>query len=217
MLEAAAAQLRDGELVLVGVGLPGKAATLAKRTHAPNLALVYESGAIGSVPAEPPLSIGDPTLFIDALGAISVADVFSYVIEGGLIDTAFVGAAEVDRTAQLNSTSIGPYEEPKARLPGSGGACEIVEFARRVLVLIPLEARRFPPEVAFRTSAPGDSTEVIVVTDRCLLRRPAGAEELQLDELFPGTSVDDVREAVGWPLQLSEHLEQVSVGVTDDA
>lgn len=204
----AAEYLNDGETVLVGVGAPGKAATLAQRSHAPNLTLVYESGAIGSVPAQPPLSIGDPTLFAGALAAMSVSDTFAYVIEGGLIDTAFVGAAEIDRQARLNSTVIGDYANPKVRLPGSGGACEIVAYARRTLVLSPLQRRRFPERVGFVTSAPPPAAEVVVVTDRCVLRRPPQGEELVLDRLLGDSTVAEVQAEIGWPLALSEALAE---------
>lgn len=217
MVAVAARQLRDGEFVLVGVGMPGEAATLAQGTHAPGIVLVYESGAIGSRPTEPPLSIGDPTLFAGALSAFSVADVFAYVIEGGMIDTAFVGAAEIDRLGRLNSTVVGPYGAPKVRLPGSGGACEIVDGAARALVMTPLQKRRFPAEVGFVTSAPRERTEVVVVTDRCILRRAPGTEELVLDTLFAGTSVEDVRAEVGWDLRVSESLAELPEAVGADA
>jgi len=206
MVAAAASHLRDGETVLVGVGMPGEAATLAQSRHAPNILLVYESGAVGSRPAKPPLSIGDPTLFAGALAATSVGDCFGYVIEGGMIDTAFVGAAEIDRAGRLNSTVVGPYERPKVRLPGSGGACEIVDAARRVLVMTPLERRRLPERVGFVTSAPREGTEVLVVTDRCLLRRAPGAEELVLEQLYGETTVEEVQAEVGWELAVSEEL-----------
>ncbi len=202
----AAGYLSDGEVVLVGVGQPGRAATLAQREHAPNLRLVYESGAIGSVPSRPPLSIGDPTLFAGALAAMSVADVFAYVIEGGLIDTAFVGVAEIDRRARMNSTVVGDYAAPKVRLPGSGGACEIVAHARRVLVLSPLQPRRFPAEVGFVTSAPRPGVEVIVVTDRCVLRRAPDDDELVLHRLLGDATVAEVRANVGWDLRVPDAM-----------
>ena len=204
MVAAAARQLSDGELVLVGVGMPGQAAAKAQREHAPDLTLVYESGAIGSVPDRPPLSIGDSTLFAGALAAFSVADTFTYLIEGGRIDTAFVGAAEIDRRGRLNSTAIGDYDAPKTRLPGSGGACEIVAWARRALVMAPLQRRRFPAEVGFVTSAPRPETEVVVVTDRCILRRRPGSDELTLDELFDGTTFEQAQAEVGWRLRWSD-------------
>jgi glutaconate CoA-transferase subunit B len=203
MLQAAARRLADGELVLVGVGMPNEAANLAKATHAPGLTLVYESGAVDARPARPPLSIGDPTLVAGALASLSVADAFSYLIEGGRIDTAFVGAAEIDRRGWLNTTCIGDYAEPVVRLPGSGGACEIVDRARRVIVISPLTRRRFPERVGFVTSVPSPSAELVVVTDRAVLTRPPGGDELVLTSLFDGETVEGVQEEIGWPLQVA--------------
>jgi glutaconate CoA-transferase subunit B len=207
MIDAAAERLRDHEVVLVGVGAPVIAANRARERHAPNLQLVFESGAVGAVPARPPLSIGDPTLVSGAIASLSLADIFSYVIEGGRIDTAFVGAAEIDRTGRLNTTVIGPYDSPKSRLPGSGGAAEIVAFSRRVVVLTALERRRFPERVGFVTSEPPPSTEVLVVTDRAVLTRPPGGRELVLTALFDGETVESVQADIGWPLtvQLDPH------------
>jgi glutaconate CoA-transferase subunit B len=207
MIDAAAARLRDHEVVLVGVGAPVVAANRARERQAPNLQLVFESGAIGAVPARPPLSIGDPTLVAGAIASFSIADIFSYVIEGGRIDTAFVGAAEIDRAGRLNTTSIGPYESPKSRLPGSGGAAEIVAFAKRVLVLTTLERRRFPERVGFVTSDPPAGTEVVVVTDRAVLTRPPGGDQLLLSELFPGETIESVNAEVGWPLAATPDLD----------
>jgi glutaconate CoA-transferase subunit B len=207
MIDAAAARLRDHEVVLVGVGAPVVAANRARERQAPNLQLVFESGAIGAVPARPPLSIGDPTLVAGAIASFSIADIFSYVIEGGRIDTAFVGAAEIDRAGRLNTTSIGPYTSPKSRLPGSGGAAEIVAFAKRVLVLTTLERRRFPERVGFITSDPPAGTEVVVVTDRAVLTRPPGGDQLLLTELFPGETIEFVNAEVGWPLAPAPDLD----------
>lgn len=206
MLEAAAALLRDDEVVLVGVGLPVVAANLARDRHAPNLQLVFESGALGARPARPPLSIGDPTLVAGASAILSVADMFSYVVEGGRIDTVFVGAAEIDRLGRLNTTTIGPYGRPRSRLPGSGGAAEMVRNAKRVLVLAKLERRRFPAEVGFVTSRPGPGTEVVVVTDRCILTRAPHADELVLTSLFAGETLASIQAEIGWPLQSAPEL-----------
>jgi glutaconate CoA-transferase, subunit B len=207
MIDAAAARLRDHEVVLVGVGAPVVAANRARERQAPNLQLVFESGAVGAVPARPPLSIGDPTLVAGAIASLSIADVFSYVIEGGRIDTAFVGAAEIDRAGRLNTTTIGPYESPGSRLPGSGGAAEIVAFAKRVLVLTTLELRRFPERVGFVTSDPPARVEVVVVTDRAVLTRPPGGDELLLAELYPGETIESVNAEVGWPLRAAPGLD----------
>jgi glutaconate CoA-transferase subunit B len=214
MIAAAARRLADGEVVLVGVGMPNEAANMARATHAPGLLLVYESGAVGAVPQRPPLSIGDPTLVSGALASVSVADTFAYLIEGGRLDVGFVGAAEVDRRARLNSTVVGEYERPQVRLPGSGGACEIVARAKRVVVLSPLQRRRFPERVCFATSAPPPSTEVVVVTDHGVMTRPPGAEELELTTLFPGATVEDFQDNVGWDLRVSEDLAVEELAVT---
>jgi glutaconate CoA-transferase, subunit B len=208
MIDAAAARLRDNEVVLVGVGAPVVAANRARERHAPNLQLVFESGAVGAVPSRPPLSIGDPTLVAGAIASLSIADIFSYVIEGGRIDTAFVGAAEIDRAARLNTTTIGPYDAPTSRLPGSGGAAEMVACSRRVLVLTTLERRRFPERVGFVTSDPPAATEVVVVTDRAVLTRPPHGDELLLSELFDGESYESVQAEIGWPLKAFPELER---------
>lgn len=207
MIDAAAARLRDHEVVLVGVGAPVVAANRARERQAPNLQLVFESGAVGAVPSRPPLSIGDPTLVAGAIASLSIADVFSYVIEGGRIDTAFVGAAEIDRAGRLNTTTIGPYGSPKSRLPGSGGAAEIVAFAKRVLVLTTLERRRFPERVGFVTSDPPANVEVVVVTDRAVLTRPPGGDQLILTELYPGETIESVNAEIGWPLEAAPDLD----------
>jgi glutaconate CoA-transferase, subunit B len=212
MIRAAARRLNDGDVVLIGVGAPAEAAIRAQRAHAPGLKLVYESGSIGAQLDEPTLSIGDPMLFAGALGAFSLADMFAFVIEGGRLDVGFVGAAEIDRQSRLNSTVVGDYASPKLRLPGSGGACEIVNRARRVLVMTPLERRRFPECVQYVTSAPPPGVEVVVVTDRAVLRRAADDEELRLASLFPGETVESVGAEIGWPLQVAGDLE-----VEDDA
>ncbi|HEV2909234.1 MAG TPA: CoA-transferase, partial [Candidatus Eremiobacteraceae bacterium] len=125
MAVCAARELADGDVVFVGIGLPNLACNLARATHAPNLVLLYESGAVGAVPERLPVSIGDPALVTDSLGVASMADVFQFYLQGRRIDVGFLGGAQVDRYANINSTVIGPYTKPKVRLPGSGGACEI--------------------------------------------------------------------------------------------
>jgi glutaconate CoA-transferase subunit B len=207
MIDAAARELRDGEIVLVGVGTPNTVANRALATHAPGLQLVYESGTIGSIPPTAPLSIGDPTLVSGAIGIASVDSTFEFLIQGGRIDVGFVGAAQIDRLGRLNSTALGDYRSPTHRLPGSGGACEIVWNAARVVVLAPLERRRFPAEVDFTTSAPRSDTELTVVTDKLILRRPPGESELRVTEIFEGVEVDDVAGEFGWPVRFAPDLE----------
>src|SRR5512142_2999172 len=144
--------LRDGDVVFVGVGLPNLACNLARRTHAPNLTMIYEAGVIGAQPARLPLSIGDPTLVTGAASICSMYEIFALYLQRGLIDVGFLGGAQIDRYGNINTTVIGPYGQPKVRLPGSGGACEIATSARRTLIIGTHQRRRFPERVDFVTS-----------------------------------------------------------------
>src|SRR5207302_2213460 len=152
MAAVAARELADGEVVFVGIGLPYLACNLARATHAPNLVLIYESGAVGAVPDRLPVSIGDPALVTDSLAVASMADIFQLYLQGGRIQVGFLGGAQVDRYGNINSTVIGSYDKPKVRLPGSGGACEIAIHAERVIVVAPLSPRSFPAAIDFITS-----------------------------------------------------------------
>ena len=204
MIAAAANELRDGDVVFVGIGLPSLACNLALRTHAPNLQLIYESGTIGTRPERIPISIGDPALVTGALMVAPMTDVFQYVLQRGHIDVGFLGAAQIDRSGNINTTVIGTYEKPKVRLPGSGGAAEIAQHARRVLVVMNLDKRAFPANVDFITSSGSRVTRVI--TDKCIFDRE---DELVLTALFPGVTVDDVRASIGWDLRVSAQLTSV--------
>src|ERR687895_2318271 len=152
MVTAAARELRDGEVVFVGIGLPNVACNLARATHAPNLVLIYESGAVGAMPERLPVSIGDPALVTGSLMVCSMADVFQSLLQNGRIEVGFLGGAQIDRYGNINTTVIGPYERPRVRLPGSGGAPEIAIHARRTLVVARLDKRAFPASVDFVTS-----------------------------------------------------------------
>jgi glutaconate CoA-transferase subunit B len=204
MICAAANELRDGDVVFVGIGLPSLACNLALATHAPNLQLIYESGTIGTRPERIPLSIGDPALVTGALMVAPMTDVFQYVLQRGHIDVGFLGAAQMDRFGNINTTVIGSYEKPKVRLPGSGGAAEIAIHAKRVLVVTKLERRAFPEKVDFITS-PGARVSR-VITDKCIFARDG---ELVLSAVFPGISVDDVRACVGWELRVATEVTTV--------
>src|SRR3954452_19550705 len=152
MTAVAARELRDGEVVFVGIGLPNLACNLARATHAPNLVLIYESGAIGAVPERLPVSIGDPALVTGSLMVCSMADVFQSLLQNGRIEVGFLGGAQVDRYGNINTTVVGNYTRPAVRLPGSGGAAEIAIHARRTVVIARLERRGFPEAVDFVTS-----------------------------------------------------------------
>src|SRR5512145_2029827 len=145
--------LKDGDVVFVGVGLPNLACNLARRTHAPNLYLIYEAGVIGARPARLPLSIGDPTLVSGAAAVCSMYDVFTFYLQRGNVDVGFLGGAQIDRYGNINATTIGEYDHPKVRLPGSGGSMEIAAWANRCYIITPHQKRRFPEKVEFMTSA----------------------------------------------------------------
>lgn len=202
MTIVAARQLVDGDVCLVGIGLPSLAANLARRAHAPNCVLIYESGTIGAKPAAPPLSIGDGELAATADTVVSVPEIFNYWLQAGRIDVGFLGAAQIDRTACLNSTVIGPYGSPTVRLPGAGGAAEIASSARRVVVVLRHTRRAFVDRLDFRTSVPGPGPTV-VITDLGVLTRGSGEGELMLTSVHPGVTVNDVRAATGWDLRVA--------------
>jgi glutaconate CoA-transferase subunit B len=223
MAAIAARELRDGETVFVGIGLPNLACNLARATHAPNLVLIYESGAVGAVPERLPVSIGDPALVTGSLMVCSMADVFQLFLQNGRIDVGFLGGAQVDRFANINTTVLGTYERPRVRLPGAGGAPEIAIHARRTLVVSRLEKRAFPETVDFITS-PGHRSRggtrrelgmpgagpVRVITDRGILDAdPQFDGELVLTAIYPGVTVEEVRGNVGWELRVREPLQTV--------
>jgi glutaconate CoA-transferase subunit B len=222
MIVAAARELVGQRVCFVGVGLPNIAVNLARLTVAPELELVYESGAFGAKPARLPLSIGDPTIVTGATAAVSMFELFSFYLQGGLVDVGFLGAAQVDRYGNLNSTVIGDYEHPKTRLPGSGGACEIAINARQVFVIMRQSKRSFVDRIDFRTS-PGNlgGAETaarirreqgwlgrgpsLVVTDLGIYHFDDSGE-MRLDSIHPGATLEQVRETMGWEPRVAEPL-----------
>lgn len=219
MIINAARLLRDGDVVFVGVGQPNLACNLAKRTHAPNLLMIYEAGVIGAEPARLPLSIGDPTLVSGALSVVSMYDIFSFYLQRGNVDVGFMGGAQIDRFGNINATVIGDdYSHPRTRLPGSGGAQEIAAWANRCYLMTPHQKRRFPEKVDFLTSAgflngraartaTGVRGEgmLAVVTDIGILE-PDEDGELVLAALHPGRQVDEAKINTGWELKVSPTL-----------
>lgn len=214
----AARLLQDGDVVFVGVGLPNLACNLARHTHAPNLVMIYEAGVIGAQPARLPLSIGDPTLVSGSLAVCSMYDIFALYLQRGNIDVGFLGGAQIDRFGNINATVIGDYDNPKVRLPGSGGSMEIAAWANRCYVMTPHQKRRFPKKVDFRTSAGflGGRADreaaklrgagpVAVVTDLGVLE-PDETGELILTALHPGKEVAQVREYTGWAIKTAGQL-----------
>jgi glutaconate CoA-transferase subunit B len=221
MVVSAARMLRDGEVIFVGIGIPNVAVNLARRTHAPNLVLIYESGAIGARPERLPISIGDPALVKGGLGVCSMPEVFQYYLQRGLIDVGFLGGAQVDRFGNINTTVIGDYRKPKVRLPGSGGACEIALLARRVLIVMSQKKRSFPERVDFVTSpgflrggaereglaVPG-AGPAAVITDLGVFEFSAETREMILVSLHRGASLAQVQENTGWAVRGAAALRE---------
>ncbi|MFY1691372.1 CoA-transferase subunit beta [Plantactinospora sp. WMMB782] len=220
MTVAAARQLRDGTACFVGIGLPSTAANLARATHAPRLVLVYESGCLGAKPDRLPLSIGDGILADTADTVVSVPEVFNYWLQPGRIDVGFLGGAQLDRYANINTTAIGDdYRDPRVRLPGAGGAPEIAASCREVVVVMRQSPRTFVERVDFVTSfghgtGPGERQRLglrgagpqVVITDLGILRPDPASRELVLTELHPGATVEQARAATGWPLRVADDL-----------
>jgi glutaconate CoA-transferase, subunit B len=205
MAVAAARRLRNGAVCFVGIGLPSRAANLARATHAPDCVLIYESGAIGAKPLHLPLSIGDGELAETADAVVSVPEIFTYWLQGGRIDVGFLGAAQIDAHGNLNSTVIGDYARPKVRLPGAGGAPEIAAWCRETFVMLRQTPRAFVERLDFLTSLgrPRGSSGAgvtCVVTDLGLLEPDAETGELVLTELHPDVTVEQAQEATGWEL-----------------
>jgi glutaconate CoA-transferase subunit B len=216
MVVAAARELAGRRVCFVGVGLPNVAVNLAQRTVAPDLELVYEAGVFGARPARLPLSIGDPTIVTGATAVVSMFELFAFYLQGGLIDVGFLGAAQIDRFGNINTTVIGSYRAPSVRLPGSGGACEIAINAREVFVIMRQSPRSFVERIDFRTSPGnlGGAAEAepirraqgwlgrgpsVVVTDLGVYRFD-NSGEMVIASLHPGVTLPDARAASGWAL-----------------
>ncbi|MBE0683075.1 MAG: CoA-transferase subunit beta [Anaerolineales bacterium] len=219
MIVNAARLLKDGDVVFVGVGQPNLACNLAKRTHAPNLVMIYEAGVIGAEPERLPLSIGDPTLVSGALSVVSMYDIFANYLQRGNVDVGFMGGAQIDKYGNINATVIGGYEHPKVRLPGSGGSQEIAAWANRCYIMTPHQKRRFPEKVEFMTSAGfigGKSDRenaglrgrgmVGVVTDIGMME-PDETGEMILTALHPGKAVEEAKANTGWDLKVAAKIK----------
>jgi glutaconate CoA-transferase subunit B len=219
MVVAAARALAGVRTVFVGVGSPNLACNLARLTVAPSLELIYESGVYGAQPARQPLSIGDPTLVTGAISVISMADLFGLYLQGGLVEVALLGGAQIDRYGNLNTTVIGSYTDPKVRLPGSGGACEIAINAQRVYIIMQLKKRAFVEKLDFLTSPghlhgstsgqkpgiPGKGPQ-LVITDKALFDFANAEQEMQLVSLYPGVTLEAITEEMGWKVKVASTL-----------
>lgn len=221
MAVAASRLLSDRAVCFVGIGLPSKAANLARLTHAPDVTLIYESGPIGAKPDTLPLSIGDGDLSLTADTVVPTHEIFRYWLQGGRIDVGFLGAAQIDRYANINTTVIGDYESPKVRLPGAGGAPEIAASAKEVLIVLKQSRAAFVEKLDFVTSVGhldgGDARinaglpgagPTAVVTDIGILTPDPITRELQLSSLHPGRTLDEARDATEWDLKLADGIAE---------
>jgi glutaconate CoA-transferase subunit B len=220
MTVAAARLLWNGCVCFVGIGLPSAAANLARHTHAPDIVLIYESGTVGTRPDVLPLSIGDGELADTATTVVPLPEIFAFWLQAGRIDVGFLGAAQIDRFANLNSTVIGDYARPRTRLPGGGGAPEIAANARQTFVVLKQSPRSFVPQLDFRSSggflsghgsraasgAPGAGPQV-VITDFGMLKPEAGTDELQFVARYQHTTVEQAVKATGWPLKVADAVD----------
>lgn len=218
MIVNAARLLRDGDTVFVGVGVPNLACNLARRTHAPNLLMIYEAGVVGARPERLPLSIGDPTLVSGSALVCSMYDIFSLYLQRGNVDVGFLGGAQIDKYGNINATVIGPYDHPKVRLPGSGGSMEIAAWANRCYIMTPHQKRRFPEKVDFCTSAGfihgqgerqaaglrGKGPQAIV-TDLGIME-PDATGELIITALHPGIQIQQMKNNTGWDLKAASEI-----------
>jgi glutaconate CoA-transferase subunit B len=229
MTVAAARALRGDVVCFVGIGLPSTAANLARRLHAPDIVLVYESGCIGAKPTRLPNSIGDGVLADHADAVVGVPEIFSYWLQAGRVDVGFLGAAQIDRFANLNTTVIGEYDNPVVRLPGAGGAPEIAASCGEVIITLRHSTRAFVEKVDFVTSVGhGDGgssradlgflgrgpTEVI--TDLGLLEPDPETRELTLVATHPGVGVDEVRAATGWDLAVADEVTETEPPTSEE-
>lgn len=220
MTVAAARRLGNSDVTFVGIGLPSKAANLARLTHAPDVTLIYESGPIGAKPSVLPLSIGDGELAETADTVVPTGEIFRYWLQGGRIDVGFLGAAQVDKYGNINTTVIGDYRQPKVRLPGAGGAPEIAGSAKKVLIILKQSHRTFVDRLAFVTSVGhgegGDHRQrlglpgagpVAIITDLCIMEPEAGTNEFVVTALHPGIAREQVIENTGWPIRFADQVD----------
>lgn len=220
MTVTAARALENGMTCFVGIGLPSEAANLARLTHAPDVVLIYESGTLQTKPEVLPLSIGDGELCESALTTVSVPEMFRYWLQGGHVSVGFLGTAQIDRFANLNTTLIGDYHDPKVRLPGGGGAPEIATNAHEVFITLKHSKRTFVKDVDFVTTLgfgrDGKGRDGVpnigrgptrVITDLCVLKPDSETKELTVVSLHPGVTREDVIEATGWEIRFADELE----------
>ncbi len=229
MTISASRMLRNGAICFVGIGLPSRAANLALLTHAPDAVLIYESGPIGAKPKVLPLSIGDGELAENADTVVSTPEIFRYWLQGGRVDVGFLGAAQIDRYANLNTTVIGDYDKPKVRLPGAGGAPEISSGAKEVLIIVKQSERTFVEKLDFITSAGflsgGDSRRAAgipgngptaVITDLCILGPEPVTNELVVVSIHPNVTQELIRKRTAWKIRFAANCAQTALPTAEE-
>ncbi len=229
MTIAAARPLKNSDVCFVGIGAPSAACNLARLTHAPDITLIYESGTIGTRPDVLPLSIGDGELCDTALTTVPVPEMFRYWLQGGRITLGFLGGAQIDRFANLNTTVVGPYDKPKVRLPGGGGAPEIASHCGEILITMALSPRGFVDRLDFITSMGhgegGDHRRRLglktrgptrVITDLCVLEPDPETKELTVVSIHPGVERDRIKEACGWPIRFSGEVVETPAPTAEE-
>lgn len=229
MTVTASRALKNGQSCFVGIGLPSQAANLARMTHAPDIILIYESGTLETRPNVLPLSIGDGQLCETALTTVSVPEMFQYWVQGGRIDVGFLGAAQIDKYANLNTTLIGDYHDPKVRLPGGGGAPEMATGTGEIFVTIKHSRRNFVEAVDFITTMghgrDGQGRDGVpnigagptrIITDLCLMQPDPKTRELTVTSLHPGVTRQQVQEATGWDIAFADEVETTPAPSADE-
>ena len=221
MSVTAARALRNDDVCFVGIGLPSEAANLARLTHAPGLTLIYESGTLGTQPSVLPLSIGDGELCETALTTVSVPEMFRYWLQGGRITVGFLGAAQIDRFGNINTTVVGEYGDPKVRLPGGGGAPEIATSCGEIFIVMRQSKRGFVDKIDFVTSlghgsGAGDRERLGVTTkgptrlmsDLCIMTSDPETKEFVVTSIHPGVTAEQIVEKTGWPVRFAPDVEE---------
>ncbi len=223
MTIAAARALRNEDVCFVGIGMPSAAANLARLTHAPDIVLIYESGTLGTKPSVLPLSIGDGELCETALTTVSVPEMFRYWLQGGRITVGFLGGAQIDKFANLNTTVVGPYDKPKVRLPGGGGAPEIATSCGEIFIIMAQSQRAFVPKLDFVTSLGhgegGDHRARLglktrgptrLITDMAIFEPDPESREMTVTSIHPGATRAQIVEATGWPVRFAERVAETA-------
>ena len=221
MTIAAARALKSEDVCFVGIGMPSAAANLARLTHAPDITLIYESGTLATKPNVLPLSIGDPELCETALTTVSVPEMFRYWLQGGRITVGFLGGAQIDKYANLNTTVVGPYDKPKVRLPGGGGAPEIATSCGEIFIIMAQGKRSFVDKLDFVTSLGhgdgGNARETLgvrtkgptrLMTDLAIFEPEAGSNEMIVTSMHPGVTREQIAENTGWPVRYAANVAE---------